>query len=84
MSLHFKGGIDMSKKTIENQVDKITLYENINHLKRQDRQIILLYYWWGYKDAEIGKMLNLSQQSVNYNRKKATKQLRNKIYQSFQ
>ena len=69
----------MSEKTIENHIDKITLHENINHLKEQDRQIIVLYYWWGYKDKEIGKMLNLSQQSVNYKRKKANSYLRDKL-----
>jgi RNA polymerase sigma factor (sigma-70 family) len=69
----------MSEKTIENHIDKITLHENINCLKEQERQIILLYYWWGYKDVEIGKMLNLSQQLVNYKRKKANSYLRDKL-----
>jgi RNA polymerase sigma factor (sigma-70 family) len=69
----------MSEKTIENYIDKIIIWENINLLKEEERQIIILYYWWGYNDSEIGEILNLSQQSVNYKRKKAKNRLKDKI-----
>ena len=70
----------MSEKGIENHIDKIILQENINQLNEQDRQIILLYYWWGYRDSEIGEIMSLSQQLVNYRRNKAIKQLREQVF----
>ncbi len=72
----------MSYNPIENYIDRMIIYENINQLKEKYRQIILLYYWWGYKDMEIGKILGLSQQVVNYRRKIATKIIKEKIRES--
>ena len=72
----------MSENTIENDLRRLDIQQLINQLKEEDRQIIILYYWWGYKDAEIGEMLDLSQQVVNYRRKKATKIMKLKISQS--
>jgi len=72
----------MSEKAIENHIDKIILQENINQLNEQDRRIILLYYWWGYRDSEIGEIMSLSQQLVNYRRNKAIKQLREQVFKS--
>lgn len=72
----------MSEKAIENHIDKIILQENINQLNEQDRQIIILYYWWGYRDSEIGEIMSLSQQLVNYRRNKAIKQLREQVLKS--
>jgi RNA polymerase sigma factor (sigma-70 family) len=72
----------MSYNAIENYVDKMIIWENIKQLKEEERKIILLYYWWGYTDAEIGEILNLSQQLVNYKRKKTNNILRNNIYKS--
>lgn len=72
----------MSYNPIENYIDRMIIYENINQLKEKYRQIILLYYWWGYKDIEIGEILCLSQQVVNYRRKIATKIIKEKIRES--
>ena len=72
----------MSENTIENDLRRLDIQQLINQLKEEDRQIIILYYWWGYKDAEIGEMLGLSQQVVNYRHKKAAKLMKLKISQS--
>jgi len=69
----------MNRDGLEEYLLNIDIKECLNQLKDEDRQIIVLYYWWGYKDKEIGKMLNLSQQSVNYKRKKANSYLRDKL-----
>ena len=69
----------MSENTIENYTRRMDFQQLINQLKEEDRQIIILYYWWGYKDSEIGKLLNLSQQLVNYKRKKAHLHIKEKI-----
>jgi RNA polymerase sigma factor (sigma-70 family) len=69
----------MNRDGLEEYLLNIDIKECLNQLKDEDRQIIVLYYWWGYKDEEIGKMLNLSQQSVNYKRKKANSYLRDKL-----
>ncbi len=58
-----------------NYIGKMILEECLNELNKQDREIILLYYWWGYRDLEIGKILDESQQMINYRRKRALKRL---------
>jgi RNA polymerase sigma factor (sigma-70 family) len=63
----------------ENYIDKIILQESLNQLDKQDRQIILFYYWWGYRDTEIGEILSLSQQVVNYRRNRALREIKHKI-----
>lgn len=73
----------MSENTIENYLRSIYIQNLINLLKEEDRQIIILYYWWGYKDAEIGEMLSLSQQVVNYRRKKTVRIMKEEISQSY-
>jgi RNA polymerase sigma factor (sigma-70 family) len=72
-------GVKMSENTIENYIRSINIQQLINQLKEEDRQIILLYYWWGYRDSEIGQILGLSQQIINYRRNKSIKQLKEKI-----
>jgi len=72
----------MSENIIENYIDKKMLWENINQLKNKERKILILYYWWGYKDSEIGNLLGMSQQLVNYKRKKAHLQIKEKIIKS--
>ncbi|MFW6148938.1 MAG: RNA polymerase sigma factor [Atribacterota bacterium] len=69
----------MSENAIENYIRSIDIQQLINQLNAQEKQILLLYYWWGYKDSEIGKLLNLSQQLVNYKRKKAHLHIKEKI-----
>jgi len=75
-------GVNMSEKNIENHIDKIIMWECLNKLKEQDRQILVLYYWWGYRDAEIGEILDLSQQVAHYRRKKSIKQMTGFMTQS--
>ena len=65
-----------NKSNMENLIEKMTMQENMNHLCDRDKKIILLYYYWGYKDEEIGSLLGLRQQTVNYHRKKTIKQLK--------
>ena len=79
---YYKKGTKMSENTIENDLRILDIQQLINQLKEEDRQIIILYYWWGYKDAEIGEMLSLSQQVVNYQRKKAIRIIKEEISQS--
>jgi DNA-directed RNA polymerase specialized sigma24 family protein len=61
---------------MENQLDKFMLRECLSKLAWQERKIILLYYWWGYRDAEIGNMLGKSQQIINYRRNQALKKIK--------
>jgi len=69
----------MSEKTIKNYIDKMMLWENINQLEENAKQILILYYWWGYRDSEIGILLGISQQVVNYRRKKALLQIKESL-----
>lgn len=48
----------------------------IDHLSEIRRKIILLYYFAGFNDAEIGKILNMSTSGIWYQRKKAVEQLK--------
>ncbi len=69
----------MSEKSIENYIDQLIMRECLNQLDSKNRQILLLYYWWGYRDAEIGKILGLSQQVVHYRRKKSIKKIKSQM-----
>lgn len=71
---------DILEENMENYIDKIILWEYLNQLDKQDQQIILLYYWWGYRDTEIGEILGLSQQVINYRRNRALKQIKQYIF----
>ena len=48
----------------------------IDQLSEIRRKIILLYYFAGFNDAEIGKILNMSTSGIWYQRKKAVEQLK--------
>ena len=69
----------MNINGLENDLRDMEIQECLNQLKEQERQIIVLYYWWGYKDAEIGELLCMSQQLINYKRKKAHLQIKEKL-----
>jgi RNA polymerase sigma factor (sigma-70 family) len=71
---------DILEENMENYIDKIIIWECLNQLDKQDQQIILLYYWWGYRDTEIGEILGLSQQVINYRRNRALKQIKQYIF----
>ena len=64
---------------IECKFKSNTLKGCLDVLSRQDREIILLYYWWVFRDAEIGELLNESQQTINYRRHRALKQIKNSL-----
>lgn len=51
----------------------------LDELSQQNRKIVLLYYWWGYRDAEIGELLDESQQTINYRRHRVLKQIKNSL-----
>ena len=72
----------MNINGLENDLRDMEIQECLNQLKEQERQIIVLYYWWGYKDAEIGELLGMSQQLINYKRKKAHLQIKQKLMKS--
>lgn len=61
---------------LDDYLAKIIIKECLNELRSQERDIILLYYWWGYRDAEIGFMMGESQQIINYRRHKALKKIK--------
>lgn len=61
---------------VENYAKDLVLKECLGELDEQEHQIILLYYWWGYRDKEIGKMVGESQQLINYRRKRALNKLK--------
>ncbi|OTO05296.1 RNA polymerase sigma factor [Enterococcus sp. 5B3_DIV0040] len=48
----------------------------IDQLSNLRRKIILLYYFAGFNDTEIGKILNMSTSGIWYQRTKAVEQLR--------
>ncbi|HNR65913.1 MAG TPA: sigma-70 family RNA polymerase sigma factor [Atribacterota bacterium] len=61
---------------VENYVENMILEECLDELDKQEHQIVVLYYWWGYRDAEIGKILGESQQMINYRRNRALKKIK--------
>ncbi len=69
----------MNSYDLENYLSKIVIEECLKELTEQEREVLLLYYWWGYRDVEIGKMLGESQQIINYRRNKALKKIRNTL-----
>lgn len=55
------------------------LADAFNELSEQARDIILLYYFIGLTDNEIGKRLSLSRATVQYRRQRALRLLRKYI-----
>ena len=51
------------------------LAELLLQITPQQRDILLLYYIAGYRDAEIAKLFKKCQSAVNANRKRALRQL---------
>jgi len=48
-----------------NEYDKLEIVELLNHLRIRERQIIILKYWFGYSDIEVGSRMNVTRQTVN-------------------
>lgn len=68
----------MDKLNQENYLQK-DIKECLGELREREREIILLYYWWGYNDSEIGEILGESQQTINYQRNRILKKIRDKL-----
>ena len=68
----------MDKLNQENYLQK-DIKECLGELREREREIILLYYWWGYNDSEIGKILGESQQTINYQRNRILKKIRDML-----
>lgn len=47
-----------------------------NNLKKK---VVYMYYWQGYTEKEIAKVLSLSQQRINQIKKEALTELKNTI-----
>ncbi len=50
-----------------------------NNLKYEDRIIVLLYYMEQFTDAEIGKILNIKENTVKTKRTRAKQEIKNKM-----
>lgn len=53
------------------------VFESLSALSKRRRAIVLLSYYLGLTDREIGEMINLERANVQYHRKQALKELRN-------
>jgi RNA polymerase sigma factor (sigma-70 family) len=60
---------------IEDHISDCNLYEAINKLTNNQKQILSLSYVYGYNDSEIAKILNKSQQAVSKSHKRSLEQL---------
>ncbi|WP_240318248.1 RNA polymerase sigma factor, partial [Enterococcus faecium] len=60
-------------------VSDLTLSEGINYLPEQKKKIILLYYFAGFNDREIGEVLQMSVGGIWYQRKEAEDELRENL-----
>ena len=62
--LEFNEGVFVPSKT-EGLLTNIELAEMLSELTELQKEVILLKYYYGYSDSEIGKRLSISRQSVN-------------------
>ncbi|MDU5932889.1 MAG: sigma factor-like helix-turn-helix DNA-binding protein [Enterococcus faecalis] len=72
-----------NEKSIQHQFDAYSdqkLSTAIDHLSEIRRKVILLYYFAGFNNTEIGKILNMSTSGIWYQRKKAVEQLKTEYY----
>lgn len=60
------------------------LYESLQVLTPSNREILLLKYWGRMTDSEIGQILSMSQQMVNYHRGKSLRRLKTIIEEMMQ
>ena len=61
---------------LENILQNNDLEESFNLLTKREKKIINLYYLEEYKDEEIAVFYGLTQQAINYIRKKGIKKLK--------
>lgn len=62
--------------TLKDILEKINLEEGYERLTEREKKIINLYYLEGYKDQEIAKFYGLTQQAINYIKKKGINKLK--------
>ena len=62
--------------TLENILGEVNLGKGYERLTIREKKVINLYYLEGYKDAEIAKLYTLTQQAINYIRKKGINKLK--------
>lgn len=53
-----------------------TLGKLLQYISPQRREVILLYYFLGLTDSEIGRLLHIDHKTVNYRRSTALRRLR--------
>lgn len=53
-----------------------TLGEILQHISPQRREVILLCYFLGFNDSEIGRLLHIDHKTVDYRRNAALQRLR--------
>lgn len=58
------------------QVSDPIIGEVLQYLTPQRREVILLYYFLDYNDAEIGRLLRIDNTTAKYRRRSALKQLK--------
>ena len=61
---------------LENILIAVDLEKGYKRLTKREKDIITLYYLEGYKDAEIAKLYTITQQNINYFRKKGINKLK--------
>ena len=61
---------------LENILIHIDLEKGYERLTKREKKVINLYYLEGYKDEEIAKLYTLTQQAINYIRKKGINKLK--------
>jgi len=61
---------------LENILTNIDLEKGYERLTKREKKVINLYYLEGYKDEEIAKLYTLTQQAINYIRKKGINKLK--------
>lgn len=60
-------------------VDKITLSQIINHLEKREKEIILLRFYKGQTQSQVGKILGITQVQVSRIEKKVLEKMRTKL-----
>ena len=61
---------------LENILININLEKGYHLLTKRERKIISLYYLAGYTDEEISKFYGLTQQAINYIKKRGINKLK--------
>ena len=71
--------ISNEKDEYNQLVDKITLSQIINHLETREKEIILLRFYKGQTQSQVGKILGITQVQVSRIEKKVLEKMRTKL-----